>query len=117
MKERLYDALKKSTKIPVAQTLHGINENKQLIKALRREIVYFVDEGTKGKYLQQAYNFIKTIRPTSVDCERAFSFAGLLCTKIRSRINDGTLDALCFLRSHFNKKIDFCLYDFIGFMQ
>jgi len=39
--------------------------------------------------------------PTSVDAERAFSAAGLLCSKVRSRLEDNTLDSLCFLRSYY----------------
>jgi hypothetical protein len=42
-----------------------------------------------------------TIPPTSVEAERAFSAAGVLCTKTRSRLSDTSLDTLCFLRSYF----------------
>jgi len=42
--------------------------------------------------------------PTSVEAERAFSAAGLLCTKIRSCLSDVTLDTLCFLRSYYRKR-------------
>jgi len=43
--------------------------------------------------------------PICVEAEaRAFSAAGLLCTKIRSRLNDATLDTLCFLRSYYRKR-------------
>ena len=34
----------------------------------------------------------------SVEAERAFSAAGILCTKLRSRLDDRTLDTLCFLQ-------------------
>jgi len=27
--------------------------------------------------------------------------AGLICTKLRSRLDDATVDTLCFLRSHY----------------
>ena len=43
-------------------------------------------------------------RPTSVEPERAFPAARLLCTRIRSRLNDATLDTLCFLRSYYRKR-------------
>ena len=45
------------------------------------------------------------VNPTSVEAERTFSAAGILCTKIRSRLSDTTLDTLCFLRSYYRKYI------------
>jgi len=45
----------------------------------------------------------QSIPPTSVEAERAFSAAGTLCAKIRSRLSDATLDTLCFLRSYYRK--------------
>ncbi|CAK9796334.1 hypothetical protein ANTQUA_LOCUS727 [Anthophora quadrimaculata] len=66
-------------------------------KTIQREINLFKDEGFRGKYLEK----VVTVPPTSVDAERAFLTAGNFCTKLRSRLNDSTVDALCFLRSHF----------------
>lgn len=43
------------------------------------------------------------IRLTRVEPERVFSGAGLICTKIRSRLGDKTLDSLSFLQSYFLK--------------
>ena len=55
-----------------------------------------------GGDLQMIYKSLLTIPPTSVEAERAFSAAGLFCTKLRSRLNDESLDiTLCFLRTHF----------------
>ena len=62
---------------------------------------YFESVKVKGKYLGLAFEYLSTIQPTSVESERAFSAAGLFCTKKRSRLNDETLDALCLLRAHF----------------
>jgi len=57
--------------------------------------------GTRGLVLEGAYKALLTIPPTSVELERAFSAAGYLRSKIRSRMADKTLDTLCFLRSYF----------------
>ena len=57
--------------------------------------------GKRGTNLELAFEHLKTIRPTSVESERACSSAGQICTKISSPLNDDTLDALCFLRAHF----------------
>lgn len=64
-------------------------------------MLLFENGGTRGDFLQRAYEFLMTIKPTSVESERAFSAAGLFATKIRSRLGDETLDALCFLKSYF----------------
>lgn len=72
-----------------------------ITKCLKKEMSLFEDEGLRGKYLQQVYDLLLTIRPTSVESERAFSAAGVILNKLRCRLNDQTLNALCFLRAHF----------------
>jgi len=73
-----------------------------LTKIIRKEIVLFEENRNRGDYLQRAYEHILAIKQTtSVESERAFSAAGQTCTKIRSRLNDKTLDNLCFLRAYF----------------
>lgn len=73
-------------------------------KAIKREIAVLEDGGGRGFNLEKLYNFLLTIKLTSVDAERAFSNAGLICTKVRSRLSDISIDALAFLRSYFQKK-------------
>ena len=79
-------------KIPTANNIEEI---------VKREMSTFDAEGKRGTNLELTYEHLKTIRPTSVEHERAFPCAGQICTKIRSRLNNDTLDALCFLRAHF----------------
>jgi len=38
--------------------------------------------------MQHAYNFLLTVPPASIEPERAFSSAGILCSKLRSRMSD-----------------------------
>ena len=64
----------------------------------------FKIDGNRGKYLQICYDALKTIAPTSVESERSFSAAGLICTKIRTRLNDETIDTLCFLKAYFKNQ-------------
>jgi len=40
------------------------------------------------------YEALLTIQPTSAETERAFSACGVFPTKLRSRLNDSTIDAL-----------------------
>lgn len=75
-----------------------------LEKAIKKEMLTFESSGSKGKYLSLAYENLLTIRPTSVEAERAFSAAGYLCSELRTRLNDETIDVLCFLRSHFQNE-------------
>ena len=46
------------------------------------------------KHLELLFKALKTIKPTSVEPERAFSAMGFFVTKIRNRMSDKTLDAL-----------------------
>lgn len=54
-----------------------------------------------GANLTKVYKALKSIPPTSVESERVFSSAGMICNKIRSSLNDDSLDALVSLRSFF----------------
>jgi len=74
---------------------------KDMLGIIKREMALFQGGGTRGHYLQLTYDALKTISPTTVESERAFSSAGYLCNKVRSSMNDETLDSLCFLRYHF----------------
>lgn len=77
---------------------------KFLLKIIRQELNLFENGGNHGLLLSKAYDCLLLIRPTSIESERAFSAAGYLCSKIRSRMNDESLDHLCFLRAYFQKE-------------
>ena len=80
-----------------------LNDN-SMLAAIKSEMAVFECSGVRGRYLQLVYDYLQSIPPTSVEAERAFSAAGLLCTKIRSRLTDATLDTLCFIRSYYRKR-------------
>ena len=75
-----------------------------LTKIVNNEIIILERENRRSKYLNLVYNNLLTIKPTSVESERAFSVAGIICTKIRSNLSDDTLDTICMLRAHFIKE-------------
>ena len=54
--------------------------------------------GERPGILEKVFWAIKTLPPTSVEAERAFSAAGMFVTKLRSRLSEKTIDALIFLR-------------------
>ena len=54
--------------------------------------------------LDLLHTALKSIEVKSVEAERSFSASGLFITELRSRLNDETLNALCFLRAYYLKK-------------
>ena len=84
---------------PAAENKGNVN----MTTRLRREITIFDDEGIRGHYLDLVYKSLLTIPPTSVEAERAFSAARLLCMKIRTRPSDKSINTLCQLRAYFQK--------------
>ena len=72
-----------------------INKEMQLFEATKK----------RPENLENLYCFLLTIRPTSVEAERAFSAMGLFATKIGNRLNDGTLNAMIVVRQFYKKKV------------
>lgn len=81
-----------------------LSAGKKLMAAIKAEMALFSSSGTRGRCLQTAYSWLLTIPPTSVEAERAFSAAGIFCTKLRSRLSDNSIDTLCFLRAYYQKR-------------
>lgn len=75
--------------------------SQSLHSTIKQEISLFVNGGTRGKYLEFAYQALLTVPPSSIESERSFSTSGNFCTKLRTRLSDNSLNALCFLRAHF----------------
>lgn len=70
-------------------------------KTIKAEMVEYENKGIKGKHLTLVHKYLNTISPTSVEAERAFSVTGYVCSPIRNKMTDRTLDTICFLRSYF----------------
>ena len=73
-------------------------------KHLARELDVFEATGQRTTNITLLFNALKTIPPTSVESERAFSAAGLFVNKLRTRLSDTSLDRLCFLKSYYINK-------------
>ena len=69
-------------------------------KTIEQELQTLKNFGGRGVNLEMVYNFLLTI-PPSVAPQRAFSAAQNVCSKLRSRMNDETLNVLCFLKFYF----------------
>jgi hypothetical protein len=70
---------------------------------IKKEMALFEASKTRPENLEKLFRALKSIPPTSVEAERAFSSLGLFANKIRNRLNPETLDALSFLRQYFIK--------------
>ena len=68
---------------------------------LNEEFQIYNQLGKRGVLLEKVYLVTQTIKPSSCDCERAFSVANNFCNKLRSSLCDNTLEALCFLKNYF----------------
>ena len=69
--------------------------------SLNKEMALFEANGNKSKYLNLVDRALRTIHPTSVEAERAFSAAGLFVTKLRARLSVKSIDSLMVLKFHF----------------
>ncbi|XP_013185171.1 uncharacterized protein LOC132903749 isoform X1 [Amyelois transitella] len=78
--------------------------NIDLESLLRVEMAVFENGGGRGQYLTKCFEYLKTIPPTSVEAERAFSAVSNVCSRVRSSLKDNSLDALTFLKFHYQQK-------------
>ena len=93
--------------IQSAELKQELNNEDLSIKYVNKEFSVFKSTKKCISYLETLFQCLKTIQPTSVESEQAFSACGLFVTKLRSSLNDSTIDMLCFLKSYYkNNKND-----------
>ena len=99
------------TQMTLAQELYAFvaddkNEEEQYnnvsSRGVQKEMMLYEITKTRPNNLEKLYAALKTIKPTLVEAERAFSVLGYFGSKIRNRLNDDTIDAL-FLRHYYSK--------------
>ena len=73
----------------------------EVLNQLKKELSIFDATQELPPTLLKIHNALKSIPPTSVEAERAFSAAGLFVTKMRCQLSNKTIDELCFLRKYF----------------
>ena len=101
LEERLNRVITKEVNSTIT---HPTRTKNDITKVIKKELAIFEMEGNRAKNLEACYQNLQSIPPTSVEAEHAFSSAGIICTRIRSSLNDESLDILCFLRSHFKSE-------------
>ena len=69
--------------------------------SLNKEMALFEATGNKSKYLNLVDQALSSILATSVEAERAFSAIGLFKTKLRSRLNESSVDSLMVSKAFF----------------
>lgn len=74
---------------------------RRLQNMVKQELANLAYTG-RGFYTGQAYQWLKTVVPTSVEAERVFSAVGNVVTKVRTRLNDETINALVFLKTYYS---------------
>lgn len=72
---------------------------------LKQECSLYESTKTRPENLEKLHKCLLTIKPTSVEPERAFSVMGLFLTKIRNRLSDNMLDAIIFLRHQYQLRL------------
>ena len=99
------------TQMTLAQELYAFvaddkNEeqcNNVSSRVVQKEMMLYEITKRRPNNLEKLYAALKTIKPTSVEAERAFSALGYFVSKIRNCFNDDTIDALLFLRHYYSK--------------
>ena len=100
LKEELERAIT-SASIPATRPSITPNLNRRMVQ---KECEVFEASGIRPANLQTLYEALLTIQPTSVEAERAYSACELFVIKLRSRLHDSTIDALCFIRNALQKQ-------------
>ena len=95
MKERLNKIVEESTQERIVPTVSF---------SLSPEFKLFESTRKRTEKLDLLYQALLTIKPTSVESERAFSLGGSFCTKVRSKMNASTLSALVTLKLYFKSQ-------------
>ena len=105
------------TQMTLAQKLYAFvadDKNKEQCnnvnsRVVQKETMLYEITKRRPKNLEKLYAALKTIKPTSVEAERAFSALGYFVSKSRNCLNDDTIDALLFLRHYYSKQTLFIL--------
>ena len=96
----------------LAQELHAFVEDDETedtkntdlsAHVVQKEMLLYETSKRRPENLERLFTALKTIKPTSVEAKRAFSALGYFANKIRSQMNDATLDDLIFQHQYYKK--------------
>ena len=92
LSEKLEQAIKQSM---------GSSSSSSDRKHISKELEVFEVTSERTKNIDLLYDAIQSVPPTSVESERAFSAAGIFVTKLRTRLSDKSINAICLLRGYY----------------
>ncbi len=96
--EELADFLSQKKKKKVS-SLNRLSSAQDVLKVLKKEVTVLEATGIRPSLLEKIYLSLVTLPATSVEVERSFSAAGLFVTKLRTSLNDETINKLFLIRS------------------
>lgn len=73
------------------------------LKQIKLDFSTLETTGQKTENICRLLNIVNAYKPTSTSAERVFSVAQNTVTKLRTKMDDETLNALIFLKYHFLK--------------
>lgn len=79
------------------------SESSMTHSVIRKEMALFDASSKRPENLQKLFKALKTIKPTSVESERAFSGLGWFVSKLRTRLQDKSIEAMSFLKVFLKK--------------
>ena len=88
---------------PETRVFFGGKPGFHYVLIINKEIQWFEATKQRPENSEKLHRSPLTIRLMSVEAERTVSALGLLATKIRSRLNDDTLNAMIVMRQFFKK--------------
>ena len=89
MQEKQAKAIDKEMNATISSKHRSLRDVTIIVK---KELAIFEVEGKRGVNLESCLICLNSISPTSVEPERVFSGFGKTVTKIRSSLNDETID-------------------------
>ncbi len=95
--KELHIFLKKKKEDVTSGMLTPQSTPQQVLKCIKKEMAVLECTEQRPSCLEKVYQALRTIPPSSTEAERSFSAAGLFVTKLRTRLNDDTIDELFFL--------------------
>ena len=101
--EGLQTHIEHSTDFTDNQSDTQSDDRNQLQEVIKQEMNLFEATRKRPTKLELLFNALLSIPPTSAEAECALSAAGLLVTKLRSRLSDKSLYTLTFLFSYYMK--------------
>ena len=94
--------LQQQLEVAISSITH-VEDNNKATTLLKKDFMILTNTKIRTEKLNILFNALLSIKPTSTATERVFSTAGLTKTKIRTRLNHETLNAIIFLKYTFLK--------------